>query len=175
MVVSTKELFDRLISELEKRRKVHEKDDEEEKKMTMIDETPSSSSLAEASSDINELNLNPPSARRKKPRRSSPSPLSSSLYSSLQLPAACLNEDDGCDEAELLARAKRCEEILKLSQQAKEAEAERIRIANIKPLVWAKPTFDLDSTTTADIEDATADASIMLSEITKDDEAMTSA
>ena len=88
---------------------------------------------------------------------SSTSPLSSSLYSSMKLPIACLNEHDGCDEAELIARAKRCEEILKLSQQAKEAEAERIRIANIKPLVWAKPTFELDSDT-ADTKDAAAAA-----------------
>ena len=78
----------------------------------------------------------------------------SSLYSSMKLPVACLNEHDGCDEAELLARAKRCEEILKLSQQAKEAEAERVRIANIKPLVWAKPTFELDSAK-VDTEDTT--------------------
>ena len=88
---------------------------------------------------------------------SSTSPLSSSLYSSMKLPYACLNEHDGCDEAELIARAKRCEEILKLSQQAKEAEAERIRIANIKPLVWAKPTFELDSDDTDDTTAAAAD------------------
>mmetsp|Transcript_16 Transcript_16/g.24 ORF Transcript_16/g.24 Transcript_16/m.24 type:complete len:240 (+) Transcript_16:48-767(+) len=78
---------------------------------------------------------------------SSSSALSSSLYSSMKLPTACLNERDGCDEAELIARAKRCEEILKLSKQAAIAEAERVRIANIKPLVWAKPTFDIDSIT----------------------------
>ena len=88
---------------------------------------------------------------------SSTSPLSSSLYSSMKLPYACLNEHDGCDEAELIARAKRCEEILKLSQQAKEAEAERVRIANIKPLVWAKPTFELDSDDTDDTTAAAAD------------------
>lgn len=78
---------------------------------------------------------------------SSPSPLSSRLYSSMKLPAACLNERDGCDEAELIARAKRCEEILRLSKEAALAEAERVRIANIKPLVWAKPTFDISSST----------------------------
>eukprot|EP00984_Skeletonema_dohrnii_P003914 scaffold1344_cov150-Skeletonema_dohrnii-CCMP3373.AAC.1 len=75
----------------------------------------------------------------------SPTPLSSSLYSSMQLPTACLNEHDGCDEAELIARAKRCEEIMKLSQQAIDAEAARVKAANIKPLVWAKPTFEIDS------------------------------
>jgi len=78
----------------------------------------------------------------------SSTPLSSSLYSSMQLPTACLNEHDGCgDEAELIARAKRCEEIMKLSQQAIDAEAARVKAANIniKPLVWTKPTFEIDS------------------------------
>ena len=73
----------------------------------------------------------------------------SSLYSSMKLPIGCLREQDGCDEAELRARAERCQEIMNLYEQEKKAEAERIRIANIKPLVWAKPTFDLDSTTTS--------------------------
>lgn len=77
------------------------------------------------------------------------------LYSSMKLPTGCLFEQDGCDETELLARARRCQEIMKLSEQAKEAEAERVRIANIKPLTWAKPTFELDSTTTTDASDAT--------------------
>ena len=67
----------------------------------------------------------------------SPTPLSSSLYSSMQ--------QDDFDEAELIARAKRCEEIMKLSQQAIDAEAARVNAANIKPLVWAKPTFEIDS------------------------------
>eukprot|EP00985_Skeletonema_marinoi_P011792 scaffold5602_cov161-Skeletonema_marinoi.AAC.2 len=90
----------------------------------------------------------------------SPTPLSSSLYSSMQLPTACLNEHDGCDEAELIARAKRCEEIMKLSQQAIDAEAARVKAANIKPLVWAKPTFEIDSLatdTTTDDDVAAAD------------------
>ena len=69
------------------------------------------------------------------------------LYSSMKLPTGCLFEQDGCDETELLARARRCQEIMKLSQQAKEAEAARVKAANIKPLTWAKPTFELDSTT----------------------------
>ncbi len=88
---------------------------------------------------------------------SSPSPFSSSLYSSMKLPTTCLNERDGCDEAELIARAKRCKEILKLSEQAAIAAAEKVRIANIKPLVWAKPTFGMDSTTadTAAVADET--------------------
>ncbi|KAK1733583.1 hypothetical protein QTG54_015756 [Skeletonema marinoi] len=67
----------------------------------------------------------------------SPTPLSSSLYSSMQ--------QDDFDEAELIARAKRCEEIMKLSQQAIDAEAARVNAANIKPLVWAKPAFEIDS------------------------------
>jgi len=81
--------------------------------------------------------------------QSSQSPLSSSIYSSMQLPTGCLCEHDGSDQAELLARAKRCLEIMRLSQQVKEAEAARARAANIKPLVWAKPTFEfeLDSST----------------------------
>ena len=76
------------------------------------------------------------------------------LYSSMKLPTGCLFEQDGCDETELLARARRCQEIMKLSEQAKEAEAARVKAANIKPLTWAKPTFDLDSTK-ADTTDAT--------------------
>eukprot|EP00985_Skeletonema_marinoi_P003830 scaffold1670_cov136-Skeletonema_marinoi.AAC.5 len=54
-------------------------------------------------------------------------------------------QQDNFDEAELIARAKRCEEIMKLSQQAIDAEAARVNAANIKPLVWAKPTFEIDS------------------------------
>ncbi|KAK1733284.1 hypothetical protein QTG54_016001 [Skeletonema marinoi] len=90
----------------------------------------------------------------------SPTPLSSSLYSSMQIPTACLNEHDGCDEAELIARAKRCEEIMKLSQQAIDAEAARVKAANIKPLVWAKPTFEIDSLAadTTDDDDVAAAA-----------------
>ena len=75
----------------------------------------------------------------------------------MNLPTACLNEHDGCDDGELLARAKRCEEIMKLSQQAKEAEAARIKAANIKPLVWAKPTFEIDSTTSDTTDEAASD------------------
>ena len=85
-------------------------------------------------------------------------PAASSLYSSMKLPIGCLREQDGCDEAELRARAERCQEIMKLYEQAKKAEAERVRIANIKPLVWAKPTFDLDSDAKADTEDDTTAA-----------------
>jgi hypothetical protein len=90
--------------------------------------------------------------------QSSPSLLSSSMSSSIQLPAGCLCEHDGCDQAELLARAKRCLEIIRLSQQAKEAEAARARSANIKPLLCAKPTFELDSNTpdAAEVSDTTA-------------------
>jgi len=54
-------------------------------------------------------------------------------------------QQDNFDAAELIARAKRCEEIMKLSQQAIDAEAARVNAANIKPLVWAKPTFEIDS------------------------------
>jgi hypothetical protein len=34
---------------------------------------------------------------------------------------------------------------MKLSQQAIDAEAARVNAANIKPLAWAKPTFEIDS------------------------------
>ena len=50
----------------------------------------------------------------------SSSPMSMFLYSSMDLlPRGCLAEHDGCDNAELVARAMRCQEILKLSQQVK--------------------------------------------------------
>eukprot|EP00984_Skeletonema_dohrnii_P035349 scaffold35002_cov150-Skeletonema_dohrnii-CCMP3373.AAC.5 len=105
----------------------------------------------------------------------SPTPLSSSLYSSMQLPTACLNEHDGCDEAELIARAKRCEEIMKLSQQAIDAEAARVKAANIKPLVWAKPTFEIDSpaadtTTNDDVSAAAAAAATAAADETQSEE-----
>ena len=168
-MVETKELFNRLKRELDNQRK--EREQEEEEEMTIIDgnETSSTSSSVETSSHINKPMRHPPATGTKKPRcssiteslfviESSPlSPLSLSLYSSMNIPIACLNEHDGCDEAELLARAKRCEEILKLSQQAKEDEAARIKAANIKPLVWANPTFELDSNfTTSDTTDEAA-------------------
>jgi hypothetical protein len=132
---------------------------------SMADETSLSSSSSSPADTTSLLNKPQryllPASERKKPRHSSLtanltkndtrdsslSSLPSSIYSSMQLPIECLSEHDGCDEAELLARAKRCQEIMRLSQQAKEAEAARARAANIKPLVWAKPTFELDSTT----------------------------
>ena len=54
----------------------------------------------------------------------SSTPMSMSLYSSMKLPTGCLAEHDGCDDAELVARAMRCQEILKLSQQVKCKRAE---------------------------------------------------
>jgi hypothetical protein len=59
------------------------------------------------------------------PLSSTPS-LASLIYFNMQLPNGCLSEDDGCDDDELVARAMRCQEIMKLSQQAKEAEAARV-------------------------------------------------
>ena len=59
------------------------------------------------------------------PLSSTPS-LASLIYSNMQLPNGCLSEDDGCDDDELVARAMRCQEIMKLSQQAKGAEAARV-------------------------------------------------
>jgi hypothetical protein len=166
-MVETKELFNRLKRELDNRRKEREQE-EEEKMMTITDEneTSSTSSSVDTSSHIDKPKPHPPATGKKKRRHSSltasltiiePSPLSLSLYSSMNLPTACLNEYDGCDDGELLARAKRCEEIMKLSQQAKEAEAARIKAANIKPLVWAKPTFEIDSTTSDTTDEAAPD------------------
>jgi len=166
-MVETKELFNRLKRELDNRRKEREQE-KEEKMMTITDEneTSSTSSSVDTSSHIDKPKPHPPATGKKKRRHSSltasltiiePSPLSLSLYSSMNLPTACLNEHDGCDDGELLARAKRCEEIMKLSQQAKEAEAARIKAANIKPLVWAKPTFEIDSTTSDTTDEAASD------------------
>ena len=62
----------------------------------------------------------------------------------ISLPFITFQEND-CDEVEKLARAKRIEVIMKLSAEAKAKEAERRRVANIKPLSWDKPTFDYPS------------------------------
>jgi hypothetical protein len=48
--------------------------------------------------------------------------------------------DDDCDEEEKRARAKRVEVIMKLSAEAKAK-------ANIRPLTWARPTFNYPSST----------------------------
>jgi hypothetical protein len=81
--------------------------------------------------------------------------LRSSSTSPLQLPIGCLrpSDVDGCDEAELRAREERCQEIMRLSQQAKEAEIARAKAANIKPLTWAAPTFEYGPTA-ADVDSA---------------------
>jgi len=67
----------------------------------------------------------------------------------ISLPFITFKEEDGCDEAEKLARAKRIEVIMKLSAEAKAKEAERRRVANIRPLSWKKPTFDYPSFSTS--------------------------
>ena len=67
-------------------------------------------------------------------------------------------QDDDCDEAEKLARAKRIEVIMKLSAEAKAKEAERRRVANIRPLSWNKPTFDYPSFSTSTSNSSTTDA-----------------
>lgn len=69
------------------------------------------------------------------------------LSSSITMPSLFAPKEDDCDEAEKLARAKRIEEIMRLSAEIKAKEAEKERVANIRPLSWAKPTFDLPSTT----------------------------
>ncbi len=77
---------------------------------------------------------------------------SSPCSSPIRLPIGCLrgihDKPDGCDEAELRAREKRCMEIMRLSQQVKKAERARAKAANIKPLTWAEPTFECGPTAT---------------------------
>jgi hypothetical protein len=85
-----------------------------------------------------------------------PSPSQISLP--LPLPFITFKEDDDCDEAEKLARAKRIEVIMKLSAEAKAKEAERRRVANIRPLSWNKPTFDYPSFSTSTLNSSTTDA-----------------
>lgn len=73
---------------------------------------------------------------------------SPSLASKPSFPFAIQDYDnDDCDEAEKVARAKRIEVILKLSAEAVAKETERKRAANIQPLSWAKPTFEYPSST----------------------------
>jgi len=83
---------------------------------------------------------------------------SSPCSSTISLPIGCLrgihDKPDGCDEAELRAREKRCMEIMRLSQQVKKAERARAKAANIKPLTWAEPTFECGPTA-ADVNAAT--------------------
>ena len=123
--------------------------DDDDDTLTMNDESSfASSSVASSSSPDSSCALPPkhqlqqhsPAAAahgegKKKKRRfiyapstieileASSSPMSISLYSSMQLPLGCLAEHDGCDDAELIARAKRCHEILRLSQQVKDARS----------------------------------------------------
>lgn len=57
----------------------------------------------------------------------------------IKLPAGYLRQCNDCDEAEKLARKRRCDELISLSEKivrdAKEA-------ANRQPLKWAEPTFN---------------------------------
>ncbi len=66
-----------------------------------------------------------------------PSPPPERKY--VKLPAGYLRKHDDCDEAEKLARKRRCDELISLSakivREAKEA-------ANRRPLKWAEPTFN---------------------------------
>eukprot|EP00984_Skeletonema_dohrnii_P008220 scaffold3015_cov76-Skeletonema_dohrnii-CCMP3373.AAC.7 len=83
---------------------------------------------------------------------SEPKALDNEVQSSppqISLPFITFKEEDDCDEAEKLARAKRIEVIMKLSAEAKAKEAERRRVANIRPLSWNKPTFDYPSSSTS--------------------------
>jgi hypothetical protein len=58
-------------------------------------------------------------------------------------------EKDYCIKEEKLARAKRIEVIMKLSEEEKAKEAERIRVANIRPFSWPKPTFSYPSSSSS--------------------------
>ena len=144
-----KEVDDRL-KELEQEKKTSpaKTSDDEDGSLTMNDESLAASS---SSAPVSAIHLLPsrskapllPAAaddeRKKKKRRyiyapstieileASSSPMSISLYSSMQLPFGCLAEHDGCGDDELVARAKRCHEILRLSQQVKEAEAAGVK------------------------------------------------
>ncbi len=121
IMVETKELFNRLKRELDKRRKAPSPDINKDHRHS------SAARKKKKKPRHGSLSLSLRTSRKIKGVNSSSSPLSLSLYSSMQLPTACLNEHDGCDEAELIARAKRCKEILKLSQEAKAKEAENAR------------------------------------------------
>lgn len=76
-----------------------------------------------------------------KNEQESPSPPPERQY--VELPAEYRPKYDDCDEAEKLARKRRCDELISLSakivREAKEA-------ANRRPLKWAEPTFNPFST-----------------------------
>lgn len=82
-------------------------------------------------------------------------PASSNTEKKLPKPAAfespqsiltpSLYDNDDCDEVEKLAHAKRIEVIMRLSAEAKAKEAERKRVASIRPLTLAEPTFQYPS------------------------------
>lgn len=150
-------LFARLREQLEQQKKQRE--------MSMMAESSSaeSSSDDEDSSHCGSIKKNTINRRcaqssctdEKKPS-STPQDVNSEVRSPpISLPFVTFKEDD-CDEAEKLARAKRIEVIMRLSAEAKAKEAERKRVASIRPLSWDKPTFDYPSssssatTTTAD-------------------------
>ena len=73
-------------------------------------------------------------------KTSMPTVLDDEVQSSPPISLPFITFDDGCDEAEKLARAKRVEVIMKLSAEAKAK-------ANIRPLTWARPTFNYPSST----------------------------
>ena len=82
-----------------------------------------------------------------------------SLSDSSSLPSFTTHEEkDYCIKEEKLARAKRIEVIMKLSEEEKAKEAERIRVANIRPLSWAKPTFTYPSSSSSTATDSAAAA-----------------
>ena len=80
---------------------------------------------------------------------------SSSTTTSIKLPAGCLDQNDDCDEAEKLARKRRCEEIMRLSAKiTAEAKAK----ASIRPLTFQPPTFPFPGSSTASASTASQEA-----------------
>eukprot|EP00984_Skeletonema_dohrnii_P036892 scaffold38373_cov155-Skeletonema_dohrnii-CCMP3373.AAC.1 len=57
----------------------------------------------------------------------------------IEIPARFLPQNDDCDEAEKLARKRRCDEIMSLSAKI---VAEAKAAANRRHLKWAEPTFN---------------------------------
>ena len=68
----------------------------------------------------------------------------------VKFPARLLPKQDDCDETERLARKRRCDEIIALSEKI---VADAKRKANIRPLTWAKPSFNLESDSTISSND----------------------
>ena len=140
-------LFARLREHLEHQRQQHENSSMvyESGTESSDDDSEDSSHCGPIKNTINRRCAQTSCTDEKKPS-STPQGVNSEVRSPppYTLPYVTFKEDD-CDEAEKLARAKRIEVIMRLSAEAKAKEAERKRVANIRPLSWDKPTFDYPS------------------------------